>query len=116
MKKFQTLLIAVLVLCTMLFTSAAAIAVQDNENFFKNGSFEDENNIEMIVPEGFSATVSRDLEASAGVYSLKLSTNNDYTHIGYSLSLEEGRTYEYSFDVKLVSDKNGGEVTATTAV
>ena len=116
MKKFQTLLIAVLVLCTMLFTSAAAIAVQDNENFFKNGSFEDENNIEMIVPEGFSATVSRDLEASAGVYSLKVSTNNNYTHIGYPLSLEEGRTYEYSFDVKLVSDKNGGEVTATTAV
>ena len=93
MKKIHTLLIAALILCTMLFTSAAATVVQDNKNFLNNGSFEDENNIEMIVPDGFVATLSRDLEASAGVYSLKVSTPNNYTHIGYPVSLEEGRTY-----------------------
>ncbi len=118
MKNRKIILCVLLSLFIALMMSALTVAgaIADNENFFKNGSFEDFDNIEMIIPDGFSATLSQDLEASAGVYSLKVTTANNYTHIGYPLSLEEGRTYEYSFDIKLISDGNGGAVTSATAL
>ena len=83
----------------------------DNVNYFKNGSFEDVDNIEMIGVTG-SPSFSQDLEASDGIYSLKVSSKSNYSHIGFPISLDEGRTYKFSFDIKLLSDGYGNEITA----
>ena len=83
----------------------------DNVNYFKNGSFEDPDNIELTAITG-SPAFSQDLEASEGIYSLKVSSKSNYAHIGFPLSLNEGRTYSYSFDIKLISDGYGDKITS----
>ena len=115
--KFVTVRSAIVFVVVVLVMSMLCFSqVADNENFLKNGSFEDENSIEMIVPEGFTCTISRNLEASAGVYSLCVKSEKNYGHIGFPVSLEEGRTYAYSFDVKLVSDGKGNAVSSPIAM
>ena len=84
----------------------------DGVNYFKNGSFEDTEAIEMKACNGTSPTLAAgDTDASDGVYSLRITAGN-YGHIGIPMVLEAGRTYDYAYSVKVLSD-NKGTPTAT---
>ena len=85
----------------------------DGTNYFENGSFEDTENIEIQTANGTSCTITPgDLDASDGVYSARVSCPSNYGHVGIPVTLEAGRTYEYSYSCKLISDYSGNQVTS----
>ena len=85
----------------------------DGTNYFANGSFEDTENIEIQTANGTSCTITPgDLDASDGIYSVRVSCPSNYGHIGIPVTLEAGRTYEYSYDCKLIGDYSGNGVTS----
>ncbi|MGN1122155.1 MAG: sialate O-acetylesterase, partial [Eubacteriales bacterium] len=83
----------------------------DGENYFQNGSFENLESIEMEPCNGTVATLGPgDLDAADGVYSLRVTSFSNYGHIGIPVKLEEGRTYEYSYSIKMISNNKGEPV------
>ncbi len=85
----------------------------DNENIFTNGGFENEGT-ELAPVVNTTAAVSRVTDACADSYALKVEpgVNNPWVNIGTNVEWQIDRTYRYSFDIKLLSLADGGEVTA----
>lgn len=84
---------------------------EDGVDYFKNGSFEDLSNIEIQSANGKICTIEPgDIDASDGIYSVKIIAPN-YGHIGIPVKLEAGRTYDFSYDFKLIGDKEGNSTT-----
>ena len=88
----------------------------DNVNFFENGSFEDLTHIEPTVVSGIGSIVPGDIDAADGTYSIRVNGNGNYVHVGIPVVLEVGRTYEFSYEVKLLSDYNGNPLTRNAAI
>ena len=89
---------------------------EDNVNFFQNGSFEDLSNIEPNIVSGIGSVVPGDIDAADGTYSLRINGNGNYVHVGIPVALEVGRTYEFSYEIKLLSDYNGDPLTRNAAI
>lgn len=90
---------------------------EDGENYFTNGSFEDLENIELISVTSTNVTLTPgNIDASDGIYSLKVTSNTGYGHAGIKMKLEEGRTYEFSYDLKILTDNKGNKVTSDVTV
>lgn len=83
----------------------------DGVNYLTNGSFENTQNIEFVACNATTPTLTPgNPDASDGIYSLRVS-GDAYSHAGFALKLEKDRTYEYSYDIKLISDINGNSIT-----
>ena len=95
--------------------SLMANPVGDGANYFVNGSFEDKSNIELSIVHGVGKVESGDRDASDGVYSLCVKTPNNYVHLGIPVALEVGCTYEFSYDIKIVSDYSGNAFSTNVA-
>lgn len=85
----------------------------DNENIFTNGGFENEGT-ELAPVVNTTAAVSRVTDAKSDSYALKVEPglSNPWVNIGTNVEWQIDRTYRYSFDIKLLSLADGGEVTA----
>ncbi len=88
----------------------------DGVNYFANGSFEDTDNIEVKSANGTSCIIEPgNIDASDGIYSIKVTSNGNYGHIGIPVKLEAERTYEFSYDYKLIGDNAGGSASSNVS-
>ena len=86
-------------------------------NFFKNGSFEDTETIEMVECNGTSAVLTPgNTDASDGIYSLMVRGNTPYAHVGIPIQIEPGSIYDFSYDIKIISDNKDNPVTSPIGV
>lgn len=89
----------------------------DGENYLKNGSFEDTEHIEFTKANGTNVTLAAgNIDAMDGIFSLEVTSVSGYGHAGMAVMLEEGRTYEYSYYIKIVSDNAGAPVSSPVAI
>ncbi len=88
MKKFQTSLFVSVALFLCVILSFLAFAEQDGENYFKNGTFENGNTIELVAVSG-APSLALSTDAADGSYSLKVSSKNNYAHAGIPISLKK---------------------------
>lgn len=89
----------------------------DGENYFRNGSFERTDETELRACNGTQLRLlPGDLDACDGMYSLRVVSLSAYGHAGIPLSLESGRTYDYSYCLKMIGSSRGEKITAPVAV
>ena len=89
----------------------------DGVNYFQNGSFENLNAIEMKPCNGTEVTMGAgDIDADDGIYSLRVTSVSNYGHIGIPVMLEAGRTYEYLYSIKVISNNKNEPVNTPVSV